>query len=99
MHRYPFVTFSRSNQNRRGCPDDPKGIRLRGKSCHLCDESDDGPGYDLWHVLFECPATSTHPDVVAICDSSVSFLLRLSGCDAIEEAVRFKVNKPEHEQH
>ena len=97
MHRYPFVTFSRSNQNRRGCPDDPRDIRLRGKSCHLCDESDDGPGYDLWHVLFECPATSTHPDVVAICDSSVSFLLRL--CDAIEEAVRFNGASMSNTEH
>ena len=97
MHRYPFVTFNRSNQNHRGCADDPRSIRLRGKSCHLCDESDDGPGYDLWHVLFECPATSTHPDVVAICDSSVSFLLRL--CDAIEEAVRFNGASMSNTEH
>ena len=27
-----------------------------GHTCHLCMDTDDGPHYDLWHVLFECPA-------------------------------------------
>jgi hypothetical protein len=31
---------------------------FEGKTCHLCWKNDDGPGYDLWHVLFECPKTT-----------------------------------------
>jgi hypothetical protein len=41
---------------------------LRGKACilRLCDDSDDGPGFDLWHVLFECTATSIHAMIVTV---------------------------------
>ena len=35
--------------------------RKTGKSCHLCVDSDDGPQYDLWHVLFECKRRRTYP--------------------------------------
>jgi hypothetical protein len=88
MHRYPFVKSRRSpHTGSRKRPENPGDIRMCGKTCHLCDDGDDGPGYDLWHVLFECPETSTHPDIAAVCESCVSFLPRL--CDAIEEAVRF----------
>ena len=75
----------------------PGDIRMRGKTCHLCDDGDDGPGYDLWHVLFECPATSTHPDIAAVCESCVSFLPRL--CDAIDEAVRFNGTSMSNTEH
>jgi hypothetical protein len=98
MHRYPFVKSRNGLQTARPVrPDNLGDIRLSGKSCHLCDESDDGPGYDLWHVLFECPATSTHADVTAVCESSVSFLLRL--CDAIDEAVRFNGTSMSNTEH
>ena len=94
MHRYPFANSERVHQSARKSgaarPDhgvkDPGAIQLRGKSCHLCSNSDDGPGYDLWHVLFECSATHAHVDVVAVRQSCVAFLPQL--CDAIEEAVR-----------
>jgi hypothetical protein len=38
-------------------------------------------------LVYECPATSTLPDIATVCVSGVPFLPRL--CDAIEEAVRF----------
>ena len=96
MHRYPFVKSAVQQQTPRKAAatarsgrsnPDPGAVRLRGKSCHLCDEGDDGPGYDLWHVLFECPATCDHADVVSARDSCMTFLPQL--CDAIEEAVRW----------
>ena len=93
MHRYPFANSDRVSQAARRAArsgrkdDDPGAIRLRGKSCHLCSDADEGPGYDLWHVLFECSATSTHVDIVAVRTSCVEFLPRL--CDTIEEAVRW----------
>ena len=51
------------------------------------DDGDDGPNYDLWHVLFECAATSQTDDMVAVRQSCAEFLLWL--CDAIEDAVRW----------
>jgi hypothetical protein len=39
-----------------------KATAIEGKTCHLrlcCDNDDsDGPGYDLWRVLFKCPKTT-----------------------------------------
>jgi hypothetical protein len=43
IHRSP-----RAGSRRR--PENSGDIRVRGKTCHLCDDGDDGPGYDLWHV-------------------------------------------------
>jgi hypothetical protein len=60
--------------------------RKTGKSCHLCVDSDDGPPYDLWHVLFECKATQDVAGVVAARESCKTLLPQI--CDAIEEAVR-----------
>ncbi len=60
MHRYPFAKplnapqaasqpesgaarLSRGHHDGAG----DTGNRLRGKTCHLCDDGDCGPGYDL----------------------------------------------------
>jgi hypothetical protein len=95
---YSFVKSCRSPQaGRRVRSENPGHIRSLGKTCHLCDDGDDGPGYDLWHVLFEFTATSTHPDITAVCESCISFLPRLS--DAIEEAVRFNGTSMSDTEH
>ena len=59
-----------------------KAIAFDGKTCHLCCEGDNGPGYDLWHVLFDCPASATinHPAMVGLrrtCQSYVGKLCKL----------------------
>ena len=59
-----------------------------GHTCHLCMDTDDGPHYDLWHVihvLFECPATRDNREIVAVRGACQSFLPRI--CNMIEEAV------------
>ena len=48
-------------------------------------DTDDGPHYDLWHVLFECPATRDNREIVAARGACQSFLPRI--CNMIEEAV------------
>jgi hypothetical protein len=96
MHRYPFVRTEdaraahQSKTARRAArssrkPENPGAIRFRGKSCHLCDNGNNGPGYDLWHVLFECPATRDQPDIAAVCKSCADFLPLL--CNKIHIAV------------
>jgi hypothetical protein len=65
--------------------DDPGKVRYDGKTCHLCDDSDGGPCYDLWHVLFECSATTDRPEIVALRTSSGDFLLQI--CTAVLDAV------------
>jgi hypothetical protein len=55
-----------------------------GKTCHLCTDSDDGPHYDLWHVLFECIATRETADIKAVRERCTAFVPTL--CDKIEEA-------------
>ena len=60
--------------------------RKTGKSCHLCVDSDDGPPYDLWHVLFECRATQDTACVIAVRESCKALLPQI--CDKIDEAVR-----------
>ena len=97
MHRFPFANSeqsgvpnaARQSETARSARKSPDlgTVRLRGSSCHLCDKGDDGPGFDLWHVLFECPATCAHADVVAVRQSCVDFLPRL--CEAVEDAVRW----------
>ena len=56
-----------------------------GHTCHFCTDTDDGPHYDLWHVLFECPVTRDNRDIVAVRGACQSFLPRI--CNMIEEAV------------
>ena len=58
---------------------------LAWKTCRLCDLSDGGPRYDLWHVLFDCPKTSTLASVVAVRDACQAFVLQL--CDFVTVAV------------
>ena len=59
MHHYPFApvgaapTRRQKGGKRVGSP----AALFRGKTCHLCVDGDDGPSYDLWHVLFECMST------------------------------------------
>jgi hypothetical protein len=52
---------------------------------HLCCEDDSGPGYDLWHVLFEC-ATTSNPVIVGQCRVVQSYMTDL--CDHIVKATQ-----------
>jgi hypothetical protein len=56
---------------------------FEGKTCHLCCEDDSGPEYDLcqWHVLFECPATTSTPVIVGQRRAIQSYVTDL--CDHI----------------
>jgi len=77
MQQYPFTT--RSNNALRGT------VKYKGKTCHLCDIGDDGPGLDLWHALFECAVTRDHPTFATVRVRCKELLPQL--CDEIEEAV------------
>ena len=97
MQHYPFVpasaTTTSKRHGRRGKPverSDLTAIRFRGKTCHLCDNGDEGPSLDLWHALFECSATHQHEVILAVHNSCADFLLRL--CDAIESAVHWNAD-------
>jgi len=61
MHHYPFASLFRAGPKVKGQIHKPSGaakaIAFDGKTCHLCCNHMNGPGYDLWHVLFECSAT------------------------------------------
>ena len=100
MHHYPFakpeVASAGARREDRGRVD-PGAIRFRGKSCHLCVDDDEGPDNDLWHVLFECPATYQHADVIAVRTSCIVFLSRL--CHMIVEAVRMNGNSMSNTMH
>ncbi len=63
-----------------------RAIAFDGKTCHLClcCDSDDGPGYDLWHVLFECLATINHPAVVGLRTACQCYVAKL--CNLISAA-------------
>jgi hypothetical protein len=97
MQHYPFVpanamTFAkrRESDGKRTERSEPAGIRFGGKTCHLCDDRDDGPNLDLWHALFECASTSQHDDILAVRESCADFLLRL--CSTIESAVHWNAD-------
>jgi hypothetical protein len=50
-----FATLARSGpeepgKKRKACGAS-KATAFEGKTCDLCSDGDDGPGYDLWHVL------------------------------------------------
>ena len=70
MHIYPFATLARSGPKepgkKRKASGASKATAFEGKTCHLCSDGDDGPGYDLWHVLFECPRTAHHSSMVEV---------------------------------
>jgi hypothetical protein len=65
----------------------------------LCDDGDCGPGYDLWHVLFECSATSEHPEIVAVFRSCVDFVPQLAVCDSIQNAVQLNGASMSNTEH
>jgi hypothetical protein len=112
MHRYPFAKplsapqaasqsgAARSSRGRHDS-DGAGDNRLRGKTCHLCDDGDCGPGYDLWHVLpvFESSATSEHHEleIVAVRKSCVDFVPQL--CDSIQNAVRLNGASMSNTEH
>ncbi len=91
------ASHSGAARSSRGRHDGAGDNRLRGKTCHLCDDGDCGPGYDLWHVLFECSATSEHPEIVAVCKSCVDFVPQL--CDSIQNAVRLNGASMSNTEH
>ena len=70
MHIYPFAALARSGPKEPGKKRKASGASrataFEGKTCHLCCESDDSPGYDLWHVLFECPQTAKQSSMISI---------------------------------
>ena len=67
MHIYPFANLAVSGPKepgkKRKASGASKAIAFEGKTCHLCCDDDDGPGYDLWHVLFECSQTANLPQM------------------------------------
>ena len=88
MQRFPFVTskFMSVKVSRKGAKRAAQTSKHKPwKTCHLCVEGKAGPKYDLWHVLFECPATCETADIVAVREACKIFLPRI--CDAIDEAV------------
>ena len=89
MHIYPFAQLSRSGPKapgqKRKASGASKAAAFNGKSCHLCCDDDSGPGYDLWHVLFECAATKDHPAMVNMRRECQSYAAKL--CDLIIDAV------------
>ena len=78
MHIYPFAQLFRPPKKAPGQQRKASGasraIAFEGKTCHLCREDDSGPGYDLWHVLFECPATVNHQTIVDVRNECQRFL-------------------------
>ena len=83
MQRFPFVNSERGKNVAKDAADSNR--YQSWKTCHLCDDGDDGPRYDLWHVLFECSATRDNAGIVKIREACKTFIPQL--CDAIEEAV------------
>jgi hypothetical protein len=74
---YPFVkpgVAIEANRLNGFESEDPGAVRFRGKTCHLCTDSRDGPAYDLWHVLFECTATCQRADMIAVRTSCIYVL-------------------------
>ena len=88
MHMYPFANLWKTGKKepgkKRKASGASKAIAFDGKTCHLCCEGDDGPGYDLWHVLFDCPATINHPAMVGLRRSCQSYVGKL--CKLIRSA-------------
>ena len=71
MHIYPFASLARSGPKvpgaKRKASGASKATAFEGKTCHLCGDGDDsGPGYDLWHVLFECSKTAHLSQVAGV---------------------------------
>jgi hypothetical protein len=94
MQHYPFVPWSEpapNSRHRTQVYDDPS---IRWQDVSLVD-GDDCPCYDLWHVLFECRATSERSEIVALRASSADFLLQI--CAAVLDAVECN-SQPEHDQ-
>ena len=88
MHMYPFANLWKTGKKepgkKRKASGASKAIAFDGKTCHLCCEGDNGPGYDLWHVLFDCPATINHPAMVGLRRSCQSYVGKL--CKLIRSA-------------
>ena len=88
MHMYPFANLWKTGKKEPGKKRKASGasraIAFDGKTCHLCCDSDDGPGYDLWHVLFECSATINHPAMVGLRTACQSYVAKL--CKMISAA-------------
>jgi hypothetical protein len=90
MHIYPFAKLWSSGPKQPGKKRKASGasraISFEGKTCHLCCEDDSGPGYDLWHVLFECPATTSNPVIVGQRRAIQSYVTDL--CDHVVKATQ-----------
>ena len=88
MHIYPFARLWKSGKpvpgKKRKASGATKAIIYDGKTCHLCCDDERGPGYDLWHVLFECSATKDHPSMLGVRHSCQGFVTEL--CDRIVAA-------------
>ena len=103
MQQYPFVNATLTGpENRRGPQDRSRSESIAqrcraAKTCLLCASGDDGPAYDLWHVLFECPTTSHLPEVNAVTQTCREFLPKL--CSAVEAAVDFNARSMSDTRH
>lgn len=68
-----------------------------GKTCMLCNS---GEGYDLWHVLFECPQTCLLPAVQSVkagCAKMLKHLCKLSlRADSTNKVAMNKISDTGH---
>ena len=82
MHIYPFASLARSGPkipgSKRKASGASKATAFDGKTCHLCCDAESGPGYDLWHVLFECPKTANLPQMASVRKSCQRLVTDLS---------------------
>ena len=83
MQRFPFVPVERSAAKKKGAA--AAAYRSKAwKRCHLCSDAA-APRYDLWHVLFDCPATREASAMGGARETCKAFVPQL--CEFIEAAV------------
>ena len=83
MQRFPFVPVERSAVKEKGAA--LAAYRSKAwKRCYLCSDAN-APRYDLWHVLFDCPATREAAAMGGARETCKAFVPQL--CEFIEAAV------------
>ncbi len=84
MHLFPFADLGRSEVSgtgRRKPGGAARAIAYTGKTCPMCKAAErPAVGYDLFHVLFECPATVHLPQVAAVVARCRAFVSQIADC-------------------